>query len=430
MSIETGIYTVNWEASPRIITIASSVSEGNAQDLYDTLMYYESLPENMDNPNIATASGKEELAVIGGTTTSVGLTITLLNARYKFADRGSITECVMSGGNVLAVDSAGAKMYPVEPSTNVFADRDLSANATINTVEVSGISQEMAYDGKVFLDTVNGSSGSVYPRGTQASPVNNLADALIICATYHIQKIKLSGDLVITQSFFGYSLEGDGVSVVNLNNQMINGSSFIRCEITGIQNSSFNMFVSCRLTAITNLVGTFVNCFLVDTTPLVLKADSILMFTDCRSSVAGNNSPVFDYSNGGIDLSFRAYSGGIRVINSTDSSNISTYEFIAGKFNFDNSNTAGNFDVRGVIDFSGIDEDATATVNIGGAVGNDSLVMEIIQEIKDYQEGRYKIENNQMIFYKADNVTEVARFNLLDAGGSPSMTSVFERIKV
>jgi len=154
------------------------------------------------------------------------------------------------------------------------------------------------------------------------------------------------------------------------------------------------------------------------------------MFTDCRSGVAGNNSPVFDYSNGGIDLSFRAYSGGIRVINSTDSSNISTYEFIAGKFNFDNSNTAGNFDVRGVIDFSGIDEDATATVNIGGAVGNDSLVMEIIQEIKDYQEGRYKIENNQMIFYKADNITEVARFNLLDAGGSPSMTSVFERVKV
>ena len=37
---------------------------------------------------------------------------------------------------------------------------------------------------------------------------------------------------------------------------------------------------------------------------------------------------------------------------------------------------------------------------------------------------------NQMIFYKEDNATEIARYNLTDENGSPSTTSVFERTKV
>lgn len=44
--------------------------------------------------------------------------------------------------------------------------------------------------------------------------------------------------------------------------------------------------------------------------------------------------------------------------------------------------------------------------------------------------GRWKIVSNQMRFYKDDNVTEIARFNLFDDTGSPSMDAVFERVKV
>jgi hypothetical protein len=44
--------------------------------------------------------------------------------------------------------------------------------------------------------------------------------------------------------------------------------------------------------------------------------------------------------------------------------------------------------------------------------------------------GRWKIENNQMIFYKDDNVTEVMRFDLFDDLGAPTMDAVFDRRKV
>lgn len=53
-----------------------------------------------------------------------------------------------------------------------------------------------------------------------------------------------------------------------------------------------------------------------------------------------------------------------------------------------------------------------------------------IDQIYDIQFGRWRIVGNQMIFFKEDNSTEVARFNLFDDAGNPTMDAVFERIKV
>lgn len=54
----------------------------------------------------------------------------------------------------------------------------------------------------------------------------------------------------------------------------------------------------------------------------------------------------------------------------------------------------------------------------------------MIQKIYDMQFGRWKIENNQMVFYGEDNATEIARFDLFDDSGNPSMEVVFERLRV
>lgn len=54
----------------------------------------------------------------------------------------------------------------------------------------------------------------------------------------------------------------------------------------------------------------------------------------------------------------------------------------------------------------------------------------VLNALYDIQYGRWKIENNQMIFYKDDNLTEVARYDLFDENGTPTIEAVFERIKV
>lgn len=76
-----------------------------------------------------------------------------------------------------------------------------------------------------------------------------------------------------------------------------------------------------------------------------------------------------------------------------------------------------------------VTEDLTGIDTLIDAVKakTDTISWADITFLKDIEGGRWKIESNQMIFYKSDNETEVARFNLLDADGSPTMTDILER---
>jgi hypothetical protein len=80
------------------------------------------------------------------------------------------------------------------------------------------------------------------------------------------------------------------------------------------------------------------------------------------------------------------------------------------------------------LDISGSLEGLKA--DVFALAGEVQTVKSLSQDLYDIQFGRWKIIGNQMIFYKADNVTEVARFNLFDDLGAPTMDSVFERVKV
>jgi hypothetical protein len=53
-----------------------------------------------------------------------------------------------------------------------------------------------------------------------------------------------------------------------------------------------------------------------------------------------------------------------------------------------------------------------------------------IARIQAIEEGSWKIDGTQMIFYALDGLTEVARFDLLDDTGTASNEKVFERRKV
>ena len=58
-----------------------------------------------------------------------------------------------------------------------------------------------------------------------------------------------------------------------------------------------------------------------------------------------------------------------------------------------------------------------------------SVVHEIVQKLYDIEYGRWQIDptTKQMIFYREDNSTVVARFNLFDNTGAPTVMDVFDR---
>lgn len=73
------------------------------------------------------------------------------------------------------------------------------------------------------------------------------------------------------------------------------------------------------------------------------------------------------------------------------------------------------------------DQIYTDTQFVTGALG---VATSSIAFIRDMTEGRWQIVSNQMLFFKADNVTEIARFNLLDIDGIPTTTAPSQRVKV
>ena len=124
LSQETHLVTVDPETG---VTI---------QQLLNAIRAWEDDQGNMDCAQVAEAAGKQVLSE----TTSVGVTLKLLNWKITFGDRDSPVVCAVTDGNLVAVDSDGYPMSPIEPSTNVTAMVAQSSSATI------GISAEMATD--------------------------------------------------------------------------------------------------------------------------------------------------------------------------------------------------------------------------------------------------------------------------------------------
>jgi len=122
--------TVDWQASPRIITVAAPSTTITIQDLVDTLRSLEDEIINMDNPHLVNASGKENLG--GGVL--VGITCSLQNAKLAFEARGGepYTLCTVTGGNLVAVDTDGVTpIDAIQPTAFVTVNTQASSSGTL-----------------------------------------------------------------------------------------------------------------------------------------------------------------------------------------------------------------------------------------------------------------------------------------------------------
>lgn len=140
MTVRTDV-TLDWDSSPRLLTVLAPSVEITIQDLVDTLRNYEDSTDGIGQDKLVDAAGKEFL----GGTTYVGITATLQNCIVAFEARvgPSWTLCIVSGGNLVAVDSVGAPIDPRSPTAYVSVDRTASSSATALEVDAgSGLSTE------------------------------------------------------------------------------------------------------------------------------------------------------------------------------------------------------------------------------------------------------------------------------------------------
>ena len=124
---------INPIVSPRIITIPEADgTEITIQSLVNQIRDWEDEQVNLCYPSILSASGKETLDA----STKVGITATLINAKVKFADRTSPTDCDIYGGNLVAIDEYGDPMNAIQYAENVTVTMTKSSSATMSQTAV------------------------------------------------------------------------------------------------------------------------------------------------------------------------------------------------------------------------------------------------------------------------------------------------------
>lgn len=427
MSIRTDV-TIDWSLSPRIITVSKDGAASEAislQDLVDTLRYFEHQAYNMGYQYILDSYGKQALG--GGV--KVGITLVLKNAKLAFEARGGpgFTQCNISGGNLVAVDDVGDDMDPVQTTAYTQVIRTSSSSATLQ--ELLDI-QHGAFSGYVTIDAIKGVSGTVYPTGTSRQPVNNLADAKLIAEARGFCCLNIEGGAFTfgaTDNIDGYCVYGESPSATTIT--VMDGCStinteFEELELTGALSGSVRAH-HVALASITGFQGTAHGCILTGSITLGGTSSDKVHFLECWCGTPEVGvMPQIDMGGDGPTLGIRQYSGGLDFVNKTGSASVSI-DLISGVIKIQSSVTAGKFVVRGVGKIV-LNEGTAEVLDYGLVVGDE------IRFAKDIEGGKWKIDTvaKQMVFYKADNVTEIARFDLFDKDGNPAYQNVFERVRV
>ncbi len=309
-------FTIDWELSPRVITIAAPSIECTMQDLLDTLRSLESKTSAMDNPSIVDASGKEVLDA----TTKVGITVTLQNAVVGFEARSGPdwTICSFVGGNLVSVNNSGNTVESVNPTAFVTVKAQSSSSATLQEQDAL---QYSSYGGQVSVNataTHPYAEGVDYPSGNMEYPVNNAANAVTICHNKGFHTIGLSSNYGFIAGDDVSDLKIQGIShittIVDIGYDAIcHKAIFDNIEIAGILDGESEIS-NCVVRDIVYFNGHIHHSALAGR--ITLGGNKPAKITEC--SMLEFRSPVIiDAGGSGQDLVMDKYSGGIVVENLT-----------------------------------------------------------------------------------------------------------------
>jgi hypothetical protein len=278
----------------------------------------------------------------------------------------------------------------------------------------------------VWVDTVDGQPGTVFPLGHQSSPVDNIADAELIAAAYGLERYHIRGSIVLENSFTGCSFLSHsslGASI-DLNGQDVTGAAFSHMTLTGVQNGVVSCY-NCKLNAVTSMEGEYIDCIVATN-------------LDCKTGVwtylwggAATEASMFTVNmNGGAMVGITKCTLVCAPQNMTEAGAI-FLKHGQGLCSVDGSNTNGTIRLggeTGYIDSGGetagvfVQDDttrqATATTvwNATFATEQEAKIA-LIEKILRNKMVQTTDSSNNHIIYDDDGVTPLLTFTVKDSGG-------------
>lgn len=330
------------------IIVSSGVTSVDVQDMYSRWKDWIQTTDNSKYP--------QALRTFGGDPTIAGQ----FAPRYFFLTNGWRVQVDYD-----EVDF-GVNLYTDELEPPVIVAPGAAASIrNSDAVNVANeVSQTLDYGGKVTINTLIGVTGTTYPNGTGALPVNNISDALTIANARGIDEFYVNGPLTIDIDVHDFRFNGGNIrDAITFNNIDVSGCTFYQCVLGG----AFQGFISadnCILEdGISGMTGYYQKCGFRGSIYVNPGLDVDLI--DCNSLVPGaNESPSLFLCND-ASVSLRKYSGGLKVYDSGTGSTASL-EFTAGNCRLLTGNTGGSIVVRGIATLD--DQTSGTTVTTEGLI--------------------------------------------------------------
>ena len=337
---------VDWNSSPRVVTVQAPSVEITIQDLHDSCRSLEAASEAMDNRPLIDSSGYEDLG--GGV--AVGITATLQNALLAFEARSgpTYTQCKVNGGNVVAVDENNVTFStPISPTA--FTQVVVTASSSATSQNQASI-EYSSFDGGVWIDEQGSVSGTDGLKGNAQFPVNNIPDAVAIANIRGLPRtIFIIGNLLISSGddVSNFKIIGQNPARTILTIQEpsnTTGCEITECTVTGVLDG-LTIIRYCTIENISYFNGFIYESEINGTITLGNNAQAAIL--GCYSGQAGQTTPTIDFGGSGQALSLRKYAGGILLENKTGPEPVSI-DLIGGQVKIDLTTvTSGTVVVRG-----------------------------------------------------------------------------------
>lgn len=230
-------------------------------------------------------------------------------------------------------------------------------------------------DSRVWIDTVDGVSGTQFPRGTPGDPVDNFDDAETIIGNRNLpRRLNIVGSLSGSLDLASHDIQGYGQEKSQIT--LVSGSDTAGLKISGVfltGEAAGGMQINghSHLSDLTELDAHVYDCGISGTLALAASATDINLI-GCYSEVAGPSTPVLDCSSAAdLSINVRGYNGGLEIQSFDQPSGLMTVDLASGHLVLDASCSDGTIVVRGVGHVT--DNSSGATVITTGLVEGEQV---------------------------------------------------------
>lgn len=209
-----------------------------------------------------------------------------------------------------------------------------------------------SFNGGVTVDAINGTTGTVFPRGTPQLPVNNIPDAILISEVRGFRNIYIIGDFTFVSGYTlnDYRIYGESPFESKLSfsaSSIVNEIKVFDATVQGFFDGITN-FNKCIILNINNVTGRFEECELSG--DILLGAGSgQTSFIHCEDGLSSDTGlPVIDFNGSNNSVIIREYHGDIALHNKSTPESVEINMSTGGHVLLENTITNGNIRVTGI----------------------------------------------------------------------------------